>query len=178
MVKNHIPENWNHCHKHTPVTSIGMSKIKLNAIAMIKFLHNWLHEWVFSWKSTLLNNYLDNVHFIFIILINGSFSFFDRWILIKNNCSCRYGNRFIFSSSTQTWKSSVSMSIANLEIDLNLTLFKAVNLPQQLKHECYMKKRINWNESMETTRPCIKYWSNLTIVVVSELLHTNWTDAY
>ncbi|MEK8074141.1 helix-turn-helix domain-containing protein [Rhodococcoides navarretei] len=43
--------------------------------------------------------------------------------------------------------SAVSMSIANLEIDLNLTLFERkgrANLLLQLKHECYMKKRRNY----------------------------------
>lgn len=79
--------------------------------------------------------------------------------------------------------SAVSMSIANLEIDLNLNLFERVGrepLPTAEAMVLYEKTQqllieINqWKQHAHALSAGLE--STLNIVVVSELLHTNWTD--
>lgn len=79
--------------------------------------------------------------------------------------------------------SAVSMSIANLEIDLNLQLFKRNGrepVPTSQAWVLYEKTEqllveINqWKQHAFALSNGLE--SSLTIVVVSELLYTNWTD--
>ena len=79
--------------------------------------------------------------------------------------------------------SAVSMSIANLEIDLNLNLFERIGrepTPIPAAMVLYEKTQkllieINqWKQHAHALSAGLE--STLNIVVVSELLHTNWTD--
>ncbi|EPG2128727.1 LysR family transcriptional regulator [Acinetobacter baumannii] len=79
--------------------------------------------------------------------------------------------------------SAVSMSIANLEIDLNLTLFERKGrepTPTAEARVLYEKtaqlliEMNQWKQHAHALSTGLE--PNLTIVVVSELLHTNWTD--
>lgn len=79
--------------------------------------------------------------------------------------------------------SAVSMSIANLEIDLNLNLFERIGrepVPTAAAIALYEKTQqllieINqWKQHAYALSRGLE--STLNIVVVSELLHTNWTD--
>jgi len=79
--------------------------------------------------------------------------------------------------------SAVSMSIANLEIDLNLNLFERIGrepTPTPAAMVLYEKTQkllieINqWKQHAHALSAGLE--STLNIVVVSELLHTNWTD--
>ena len=79
--------------------------------------------------------------------------------------------------------SAVSMSIANLEIDLNLSLFQRVGrepvpTPQALtlyeKTEQLLIEINQWKQHAFALSEGLE--SSLNIVVVSELLHTHWTD--
>ena len=79
--------------------------------------------------------------------------------------------------------SAVSMSIANLEIDLNLNLFERNGrepTPTPAAMVLYEKTQkllieINqWKQHAHALSAGLE--STLNIVVVSELLHTNWTD--
>ena len=79
--------------------------------------------------------------------------------------------------------SAVSMSIANLEIDLNLSLFHRVGrepvpTPQALtlyeKTEQLLIEINQWKQHAFALSGGLE--SSLNIVVVSELLHTHWTD--
>lgn len=79
--------------------------------------------------------------------------------------------------------SAVSMSIANLEIDLNLNLFNRVGrepipTPQALtlfeKTEQLLVEMNQWKQQAYALSSGLE--SSLNIVVVSELLHTHWTD--
>lgn len=79
--------------------------------------------------------------------------------------------------------SAVSMSIANLEIDLNLKLFNRVGrepvpTPQALnlyeKTEQLLIEMNQWKQQAAALSNGLE--SALNIVVVSELLHTDWTD--
>ncbi len=79
--------------------------------------------------------------------------------------------------------SAVSMSIANLEIDLNLQLFKRNGrepVPTSQAWVLYEKTEqllveINqWKQHAFALSNGLE--SSLTIIVVSELLYTNWTD--
>ncbi|OTG81952.1 LysR family transcriptional regulator [Acinetobacter sp. ANC 5054] len=79
--------------------------------------------------------------------------------------------------------SAVSMSIANFEIDLNLKLFDRVG-----REPVPTAQALNLFEKTEQLLTEINQWkqhalalghgleSSLNIVVVSELLHTQWTD--
>ncbi len=79
--------------------------------------------------------------------------------------------------------SAVSMSIANLEIDLNLSLFtrigrEPVPTPQALtlyeKTDQLLIEMNQWKQQAFALSSGLE--SSLNIVVVSELLHTDWTD--
>ncbi|MCU4502431.1 LysR family transcriptional regulator [Acinetobacter sp. WU_MDCI_Abxe161] len=79
--------------------------------------------------------------------------------------------------------SAVSMSIANLEIDLNLTLFDRKGrepVPTDEARVLYEKtsqlliEMNQWKQHAHALSTGLE--ANLTIVIVSELLHTNWTD--
>ena len=79
--------------------------------------------------------------------------------------------------------SAVSMSIANLEIDLNLNLFERVGrepVPTAEAMVLYEKTQQlliemnQWKQHAHALSTGLE--STLNIVVVSELLHTNWTD--
>ena len=79
--------------------------------------------------------------------------------------------------------SAVSMSIANLEIDLNLSLFQRVGrepvpTPQALtlyeKTEQLLIEINQWKQHAFALSEGLE--SSLNIVVVTELLHTHWTD--
>ena len=79
--------------------------------------------------------------------------------------------------------SAVSMSIANLEIDLNLSLFQRVGrepvpTPQALtlyeKTEQLLIEINQWKQHAFALSEGLE--SSLNIVVVSELLHVQWTD--
>ncbi|OAL79047.1 LysR family transcriptional regulator [Acinetobacter sp. SFB] len=79
--------------------------------------------------------------------------------------------------------SAVSMSIANLEIDLNLSLFQRVGrepvpTPQALtlyeKTEQLLIEINQWKQHAFALSGGLE--SSLNIVVVSELLHIQWTD--
>ncbi|EOQ71504.1 LysR family transcriptional regulator [Acinetobacter pittii] len=79
--------------------------------------------------------------------------------------------------------SAVSMSIANLEIDLNLTLFDRKGrepIPTDEARVLYEKtsqlliEMNQWKQHAHALSTGLE--ANLTIVIVSELLHTNWTD--
>ena len=79
--------------------------------------------------------------------------------------------------------SAVSMSIANLEIDLNLNLFERIGrepTPTPAAMVLYEKTQkllieINqWKQHAHALSAGLE--STLNIVVVSELLHTHWTD--
>lgn len=79
--------------------------------------------------------------------------------------------------------SAVSMSIANLEIDLNLTLFDRKGrepVPTDQARVLYEKtsqlliEMNQWKQHAHALSTGLE--ANLTIVIVSELLHTNWTD--
>jgi DNA-binding transcriptional LysR family regulator len=79
--------------------------------------------------------------------------------------------------------SAVSMSIANLEIDLDLTLFERKGrepTPTAEARVLYEKtsqlliEMNQWKQHAHALSTGLE--ANLTIVVVSELLHTNWTD--
>ncbi|NUF21969.1 LysR family transcriptional regulator [Acinetobacter oleivorans] len=79
--------------------------------------------------------------------------------------------------------SAVSMFIANLEIDLNLTLFERKGrepTPTAEARVLYEKtaqlliEMNQWKQHAHALSTGLE--PNLTIVVVSELLHTNWTD--
>jgi DNA-binding transcriptional LysR family regulator len=79
--------------------------------------------------------------------------------------------------------SAVSMSIANLEIDLNLNLFDRIGrepIPTDAAKLLYEKTQLlliemnQWKQHAHALSNGLE--STLNIVVVSELLHTNWTD--
>ncbi|MGK5736204.1 LysR family transcriptional regulator [Acinetobacter junii] len=79
--------------------------------------------------------------------------------------------------------SAVSMSIANLEIDLNLNLFDRIGrepIPTDAAKMLYEKTHLlliemnQWKQHAHALSNGLE--STLNIVVVSELLHTNWTD--
>ncbi len=79
--------------------------------------------------------------------------------------------------------SAVSMSIANLEIDLNLKLFNRVGrepVPTPQAQRLYEKteqlliEMNQWKQQAIALSEGLE--SNLNIVVVSELLHTDWTE--
>lgn len=79
--------------------------------------------------------------------------------------------------------SAISMSIANLEIDLDLKLFERVGrepLPTAQAQSLYEKSKQlliemkQWKQHAFTLSSGLE--SHLNIVVVSELLHTRWTD--
>lgn len=79
--------------------------------------------------------------------------------------------------------SAVSMSIANLEVDLNLQLFERVGrepkptAQAQLLYEktLYLLTEIQqWVQHANALSDGLE--STLSIVVVSELIHTEWTD--
>ncbi|KXZ69103.1 HTH-type transcriptional regulator CatM [Acinetobacter venetianus] len=79
--------------------------------------------------------------------------------------------------------SAVSMSIANLEIDLDLNLFERVGRepkPTDKAWALYEKTQQlliemnQWKQHAHALSTGLE--STLNIVVVSELLHTNWTD--
>lgn len=79
--------------------------------------------------------------------------------------------------------STVSMSIANLEIDLNLNLFDRIGrepIPTDAAKVLYEKTQLlliemnQWKQHAHALSNGLE--STLNIVVVSELLHTNWTD--
>lgn len=78
--------------------------------------------------------------------------------------------------------SAVSMSIANLEIDLNLQLFQRIGrepIPTQHAHLLYEKTQqllveMNaWKQHAQALSQGLE--TRLNIVVVSELMHTDWT---
>lgn len=79
--------------------------------------------------------------------------------------------------------SAVSMSIANLEIDLNLKLFQRIGrepVPTEEAQILYEKTQQllvemnQWKQHAYALSRGLE--SSLNIVVVSELMHTNWTD--
>ena len=79
--------------------------------------------------------------------------------------------------------SAISMSIANLEIDLNLNLFDRIGrepIPTDAAKVLYEKTQLlliemnQWKQHAHALSKGLE--STLNIVVVSELLHTNWTD--
>lgn len=79
--------------------------------------------------------------------------------------------------------SAVSMSIANLEIDLDLTLFDRKGrepIPTDEARVLYEKtsqlliEMNQWKQHVHALSTGLE--ANLTLVIVSELLHTNWTD--
>ncbi|UTO18373.1 LysR family transcriptional regulator [Acinetobacter sp. Z1] len=79
--------------------------------------------------------------------------------------------------------SAVSMSIANLEIDLNLNLFQRIGrepTPTAEAMVLYEKTQQlliemnQWKQHAHALSNGLE--STLNIVIVSELLHTNWTD--
>ena len=79
--------------------------------------------------------------------------------------------------------SAVSMSIANLEIDLDLTLFDRKGrepVPTDEARVLYEKtsqlliEMNQWKQHAHALSTGLE--ANLTLVIVSELLHTNWTD--
>lgn len=79
--------------------------------------------------------------------------------------------------------SAVSMAIANLEIDLNLTLFQRVGRePVPTAHALSLYEKTEqlliemnaWKQHAFALSQGLE--SELNIVVVSELIHTNWTD--
>lgn len=79
--------------------------------------------------------------------------------------------------------SAVSMSIANLEIDLNLNLFDRIGrepIPTDAAKVLYEKTQLlliemnQWKQHAHALSNGLE--STLNIVVVSELLQTNWTD--
>lgn len=79
--------------------------------------------------------------------------------------------------------SSISMSIANLEIDLDLKLFERVGrepLPTPQAQSLYEKSKQlliemkQWKQHAFALSSGLE--SHLNIVVVSELLHTRWTN--
>lgn len=79
--------------------------------------------------------------------------------------------------------SAVSMSIANLEIDLDLTLFDRKGrepIPTDEARVLYEKtsqlliEMNQWKQHAHALSTGLE--ANLTIVIVSELLNTNWTD--
>lgn len=79
--------------------------------------------------------------------------------------------------------SAISMSIANLEIDLDLKLFERVGrepLPTLQAQSLYEKSKQlliemkQWKQHAFALSSGLE--SHLNIVVVSELLHTRWTD--
>lgn len=79
--------------------------------------------------------------------------------------------------------SAISMSIANLEIDLNLNLFDRIGrepIPTDAAKVLYEKTQLlliemnQWKQHAHALSNGLE--STLNIVVVSELLHTNWTD--
>lgn len=79
--------------------------------------------------------------------------------------------------------SAVSMSIANLEIDLDLTLFHRVGREPRPTAQAYtlyekteqlLVEMNQWKQHAFALSTGLE--SALNIVVVSELLHTNWTD--
>jgi len=79
--------------------------------------------------------------------------------------------------------SAVSMAIANLEIDLNLELFQRIGRepkPTAQAQVLYEKTQQllvemnQWKQHAQALSSGLE--SELNIVVVSELLHTRWTD--
>ncbi|MCG2572307.1 LysR family transcriptional regulator [Acinetobacter sp. ME22] len=79
--------------------------------------------------------------------------------------------------------SAISMSIANLEIDLNLKLFERIGRepkPTDQAHVLYKKTLLllteiqQWAQHAHALSTGLE--STLSIVVVSELIHTEWTD--
>ncbi|KXZ72262.1 LysR family transcriptional regulator [Acinetobacter venetianus] len=79
--------------------------------------------------------------------------------------------------------SAVSMSIANLEIDLDLNLFERVGREPKPTDEAWalyektqqlLIEMNQWKQHAHALSTGLE--STLNIVVVSELLHTNWTD--
>lgn len=79
--------------------------------------------------------------------------------------------------------SAISMSIANLEIDLDLKLFERIGrepLPTPQAQSLYEKSKQlliemkQWKQHAFALSSGLE--SHLNIVVVSELLHTRWTD--
>lgn len=79
--------------------------------------------------------------------------------------------------------SAVSMAISNLEIDLNLNLFQRIGRePIPTAHAISLYEKTEqllvemnaWKQHAYTLSQGLE--SQLNIVVVSELIHTNWTD--
>ncbi|ENW07470.1 LysR family transcriptional regulator [Acinetobacter beijerinckii] len=79
--------------------------------------------------------------------------------------------------------SAVSMSIANLEIDLNLNLFERIGreptptaeaIVLYEKTQQLLIEMNQWKQHAHALSNGLE--STLNIVIVSELLHTNWTD--
>ena len=79
--------------------------------------------------------------------------------------------------------SAINMSIANLEVDLNLQLFERVGrepkpTPQALilfeKTQALLIEMNQWKQHAYALSEGLE--SSLNIVVVSELLHTQWTE--
>lgn len=79
--------------------------------------------------------------------------------------------------------SAISMSIANLEIDLNLKLFERIGRePKPTIQATQLYEKTNqlliemsqWKQHAYALGEGLE--SSLDIVVVSELIHTNWTD--
>jgi DNA-binding transcriptional LysR family regulator len=78
--------------------------------------------------------------------------------------------------------SAVSMSIANLEVDLNLALFQRIGrepIPTAQARSLYEKTQHllvdmqQWRQYAESLSEGLE--TSLNIVVVSELIHTDWT---
>lgn len=79
--------------------------------------------------------------------------------------------------------SAVSMAIANMEIDLDLQLFKRIGREPQpttaaqvlyAKTEQLLVEMNQWKQHAQALSSGLE--SELNIVIVSELLHTRWTD--
>ena len=79
--------------------------------------------------------------------------------------------------------SAVSMSIANLEIDLNINLFERIGreptptaeaIVLYEKTQQLLIEMNQWKQHAHALSNGLE--STLNIVIVSELLHTNWTD--
>ncbi|MCK8640276.1 LysR family transcriptional regulator [Acinetobacter schindleri] len=79
--------------------------------------------------------------------------------------------------------SAVSMAIANMEIDLDLQLFKRIGREPQPttaaqvlyeKTEQLLVEMNQWKQHAQALSSGLE--SELNIVIVSELLHTRWTD--
>lgn len=93
--------------------------------------------------------------------------------------------RFFSAAARQLGKvpSAVSMSIANLEIDLNLNLFQRIGrepvptaqaLTLYEKTEQLLVEMNQWKQHAAALSEGLE--SELNIVVVSELIHSDWTQ--